>query len=56
MAVCKHDVPPRKGPQVEARLEQLYQRRLLLEDLIQRLEAYARAGPPPAVSTSRKVA
>ncbi len=56
MSACKQHSPPKKGPRVEARLERLYQRRLLLEDLIQKLEDYARAGPPPAAGASRKAA
>jgi len=56
MVASKPNSPPRKGPRVEAQLERLYQRRLLVEDLIQTLEAYARAGPPPAVEPTRRVA
>ena len=56
MVSKNHDSPPRKGPRVEAQLEQLYQRRLLLTDLIRTLEAYARAGPQPDVGSTRRAA
>ena len=56
MVSKNQDSPPRKGPQVEAQLEQLYQRRLLLTNLIRTLEAYARAGPLPALGSTRKAA
>jgi hypothetical protein len=56
MVSKNHDSPPRKGPKVEAELRQLYQRRLLLTNLIRTLEAYARAGPPPATGSTRKAA
>ena len=56
MVSKNQDAPPRKGPRVEAQLEQLYRRRLLLTNLIRTLEAYARAGPLPAAGPTGKAA
>ncbi len=47
--------PPRKGPNVEAELESLYRRRLLVDRLIRSMEAYVRACPEEAF-LPRKVA
>ena len=47
--------PPRKGPNVEAELESLYRRRMLLERLIRDMKTYARVCGESGV-TSRRAA
>jgi len=53
MTVCKQYYPPRKGPQIELELKQLYRRRALIEDLIRTLELYVQHGAKPLPSRNR---
>ena len=43
MMLKKYTPPPRKAPKVEAELEALHRRGLLVEDLIRTMEAYLKA-------------
>lgn len=45
--------PARKGPNVEAELESLYRRRILLDRLIRDMKTYARVSGEPGANRRR---